>query len=276
MNDRETRRRIRKQVAALALAISVALGSRVPAAEQTATGPEKKATVAGEDGLRTLRRLPANLGRGILGVFHRDTLMPLVVGGVATGGAWVLDEDMRGWINPEPGDGWGQALETGGGPVWSSVFVASLFTAGRISKNTRFRAATYDALDAAVMNVVYFQSIKLVAQRTRPNGSNDQSFPSGHTSNAFALATVAERHYGWKMGVPAYLLAGVMGASRMKQDMHYFSDVMAGATLGYIVGRTVVRVNSRPLAGGSGQGASLHVAPIVARRARGVQLSLSF
>ncbi|HRB13576.1 MAG TPA: phosphatase PAP2 family protein [Vicinamibacteria bacterium] len=276
MNDRETRRRIRKQVAALALAISVALGSRVPAAEQTATAPEKKATVAGEDGLRTLRRLPANLGRGILGVFHRDTLMPLVVGGVATGGAWVLDEDMRGWINPEPGDGWGQALETGGGPVWSSVFVASLFTAGRISKNTRFRAATYDALDAAVMNVVYFQSIKLVAQRTRPNGSNDQSFPSGHTSNAFALATVAERHYGWKMGVPAYLLAGVMGASRMKQDMHYFSDVMAGATLGYIVGRTVVRVNSRPLAGGSGQGASLHVAPIVARRARGVQLSLSF
>ena len=276
MNDRETRRRIRKQVAALALAISVALGSRVPAAEQTATAPEKKATVASEDGLRTLRRLPANLGRGILGVFHRDTLMPLVVGGVATGGAWVLDEDMRGWINPEPGDGWGQALETGGGPVWSSVFVASLFTAGRISKNTRFRAATYDALDAAVMNVVYFQSIKLVAQRTRPNGSNDQSFPSGHTSNAFALATVAERHYGWKMGVPAYLLAGVMGASRMKQDMHYFSDVMAGATLGYIVGRTVVRVNSRPLAGGSGQGASLHVAPIVARRARGVQLSLSF
>ncbi len=276
MNDREPRRRIHTQIAALALAASVALGSGANAAEQAPADPKKNAAVEGEDGRRTLRRLPANFGRGIVGVFHRDTLMPLVIGGVATGGAWVLDEDMRDWINPEPGDGWGQALETGGGPVWSSVFVASLFTAGRISKDTRFRAATYDALDAAVLNVVYFQSIKLVAQRTRPNGSNNQSFPSGHTSNAFALATVAERHYGWKIGVPAYLLAGAMGASRMKQDMHYFSDVVAGATLGYIVGRTVVRVNNRPLADGSGRGASLNVAPIVARRARGVQLSLSF
>lgn len=276
MDNHDSRGRTRGRWLALVALTSLVWGGAMTAAAQGASEPEKPKPAATEDGRRTLRGLPANIGRGIVGVFHRDTLMSLVAGGVATGGAWVLDEDMRGWINPEPGDGWGQALETGGGPVWSSVFVASLFTAGRISKNTRFRAATYDALDAAVMNVVYFQSIKLVAQRTRPNGSNDQSFPSGHTSNAFALATVAERHYGWKIGVPAYLLAGVMGASRMKQDMHYFSDVMAGATLGYIVGRTVVRVNSRPLPGGSGQGASLHVAPIVARRARGVQLSLSF
>jgi hypothetical protein len=261
---------------ALALAAAVTLGSGATAAAQSAVEPEKAPSATTEDGRRTLRRLPANLGRGIVGVFHRDTLMPLVLGGVATGGAWVLDEEMRDWINPDPGQGWGQTLETAGGPVWSSVFVASLFTAGRISKNARFRAASYDMLDAAVMNVVYFQSIKLVAQRQRPNGENNQSFPSGHTSNAFALATVAERHYGWKIGVPAYLLAGAVGASRMKQDMHYFSDVVAGATLGYIVGRTVVRVNSRPLANGSNRGASLNMAPIVARHTRGMQMSLSF
>jgi len=264
------------QVAALALAASVALGSGVTAAAQTATEPEKPKTAATEDGRRTVRRLPANLGRGIVGVFHRDNLMPLVVGGVATGGAWVLDEEMRDWINPDPGEGWGETLETAGGALWSGVFVGSVFTAGRISKNARFRAASYDMLDAAVMNAVYFQSIKLVAQRTRPNGSNDQSFPSGHTSNAFAMATVAERHYGWKIGVPAYLLAGAVGASRMKQDMHYFSDVVAGATLGYIVGRTVVRVNSRPVKEGSKQGMALNMAPLVARHARGMQVSLSF
>lgn len=274
MDDRKTLKRIRMQIAALTLAASVVPGSGVAAAEQTVTEPEK--TAAAEDGRRTLRGLPGNLGRGIVGVFHRDNLMPLVVGGVATGGAWVLDEDMRNWINPEPGEGWGQALETAGGPVWSSVLVGGVFAAGRITKDARFRAASYDALDAAVLNVVYFQSIKLAARRTRPNGSNDQSFPSGHTSNAFALATVAERHYGWKLGVPAYLLAGAVGASRMKQNMHYFSDVVAGATLGFIVGRTVVRVNGRPLADGSRKGASLNMAPIVARHVRGMQVSLTF
>ena len=276
MDNHDSRGRTRGRWLPLVALTSLVWGGAMTAAAQGASEPEKPKPAATEDARRTVRRLPANLGRGIVGVFHRDTLMPLVIGGVATGGAWVLDEEMRDWINPDPGQGWGQTLETAGGPVWSGVFVASMFTAGRISKNTRFRAASYDLLDAAVMNVVYFQSIKLVAQRERPNGSNNQSFPSGHTSNAFALATVAERHYGWKVGVPAYLLAGAVGASRMKQDMHYFSDVVAGATLGYIVGRTVVRVNGRPLPEGSGKGAAFNMTPIVARHARGVRMSLSF
>jgi len=264
------------QVAALALTAAAALGGGVAAAEQTGSEADRPKTPANEDGRRTVRRLPANLGRGIVGVFHRDTLMPLVIGGVATGGARVLDEDMRNWINPNPGRGWGKTLEAGGGPVWSSVFVAGVFGAGRVSTNARFRAASYDMLDAAVMNVVCFQSIKPMVRRRRPNGSNNQSFPSGHTSHAFAVATVAERHYGWKIGVPAYLVAGVVGASRMKQDKHYFSDVVAGATLGYIVGRTAVRVNSRPLASGSARNASLDISPILARKARGLQVSLTF
>jgi len=275
---RKTRSARSARLAVFVMTVSLAGGGASIASAQGASvsAPKEKETEGEKSDRRTLKRLPANFGRGIVGVFQRDTLLPLVVGGVATGGASVLDQDMRDWINPTPGEGWGQALETAGGPIWSSVFVVSLFTAGRISKNTRFRAASYDMLEAAAMNVVYFQSLKLVARRTRPNGENNQSFPSGHTSNAFALATVAERHYGWKVGLPAYLLAGAIGASRMKQDAHYFSDVVAGATLGYIVGRTVVRVNSRPLADGSPKRAFLNLSPMVSPRARGLQMSLTF
>jgi membrane-associated phospholipid phosphatase len=86
---------------------------------------------------------------------------------------------------------------------------------------------------------------------------------------------VAERHYGWKLGVPAYLVAGIVGASRIDQDKHYLSDVLAGATLGYIVGRTVVRVNDRPLEAAP-PAASLQVLPLVGRDARGVRVALSF
>ena len=74
------------------------------------------------------------------------------------------------------------------------------------------------------------------------------SFPSGHTSAAFAWATVANAHYGPKVGIPSYLVASAIGASRLVKDKHYLSDVLAGATLGYIVGRTVVRENGEPLA----------------------------
>ena len=88
---------------------------------------------------------------------------------------------------------------------------------------------------------------------------------------------MAERHYGWKVGVPAYLAGGRSSAPRAsQQDKHYLSDVVAGATLGYIVGRTVVRVNSRPMCGGSARGAEMHLAPILARHTRGVRLSIVF
>jgi membrane-associated phospholipid phosphatase len=217
-----------------------------------------------------MRRLPANLGRSVIGVFHKDNLVPLLAGGAATGVASIWDEDVR---REAVANDWGESLETAGGPIWSSVFVAGMFTAGRLSHGTRFRAMTYDMLDATIVNVAYTELIKVTVGRERPNGQDERSFPSGHTSNAFAMAAVAERHYGWKLGVPAYLVAGVVGASRIQQDKHYLSDVVAGATLGYIVGRTVVRVNGRPLEEAVG-GVSIQVSPILGRHVRGVQVAV--
>ena len=228
-----------------------------------------------DDGRRTIGRLPANLGRGALGVFHGDNLVPFLVGGTAAATASFFDQDVRDSFQGSTQD-WGDAFETGAGPVWSTVFVAGMFTAGRFSHGARFRAMTYDMLDAAVVNFGYTELVKVAVGRERPNAQDNKSFPSGHTSNSFALAAVAERHYGWKIGVPAYLLAGLVGASRLEQDKHYLSDVVAGAALGYIVGRTVVRVNSRSLERVARSGATVNVAPIVTRRARGVQLSVAF
>ena len=257
-------------VVTLALAASLLLQDPgpVPTAEAPPAIPAENR--------RTLRRLPANLGRGIVGVFHRDTLLPFVAGAVATGGAKVLDADFRERINANPGTGWGQTLETAGGPLWSAAFVGGLYGAARIAGDERFEAAAYDLVDAAILNVVYFQSLKLIVRRERPNGSNHQSFPSGHTSHAFAVATVFKRHYGWKIGAPAYVLASFVGASRMKEDMHYFSDVVAGAALGIIVGRTVIRVNSEPLPGKTEPKTALLMAPLVGPGTRGLHLSLSF
>jgi membrane-associated phospholipid phosphatase len=80
--------------------------------------------------------------------------------------------------------------------------------------------------------------IKVSANRTRPDGTN-LSFPSGHTSVSFASATVLQREFGWKVGIPAYMLASYVGVSRIEAKRHFLSDVAFGAAVGIVAGRTV-------------------------------------
>jgi membrane-associated phospholipid phosphatase len=263
--------------ASLALAAAVAPAR---AADLAPVGPappssrQEEATPHPGDGRRTIGRLPANLGTSLVGVFRGDNLVPLLVGGAAAGASSFFDEDVRDTVTDQ--FAWSETFETAGGPLYSAVFVAGMFTAGRFAHGGRFRAMTYDMLDAAVVSAAYCSVLKVAVGRERPNGQDDKSFPSGHTANAFALAAVAERHYGWKVGAPAYALAALMGASRVNEDKHWLSDVVAGATLGYIVGRSVTRVNGRPLDDRARRRAALSVSPILARHARGVTLAVLF
>jgi hypothetical protein len=81
-------------------------------------------------------------------------------------------------------------------------------------------------------------SLKTAFARPRPgNSDNHQSFPSGHSSIAFMSATHLTYAYGWKAALLSYPLAAFVGASRMSDDVHWFSDTVAGAFLGFIVGR---------------------------------------
>ena len=172
---------------------------------------------------------------------------------------------MADWI-ADPEHGFGTSLEDGAAPAVVGAAVAVLFATGRAVEAPRYRAMTYDWMHAFLINAGYTTLLKEVVHRERPNGEDNLSFPSGHASNAFALAAVAERHYGWKAGVPAYTLASLVAVSRLQRNKHYLSDVMAGATLGYIVGRTVVRVNGQPL--DPPRGARLSLSPVLSRRTR--------
>jgi membrane-associated phospholipid phosphatase len=261
-------------VAALAPAASGAPAEDGPTPVGRSTAASEPVHPGREDGRRTVRRLPANLLRGAIGVVSSDNIPAFLVGGVAAASSSFLDKDTRQAATGQLS--WSDTFETAGGPVYSTVFVAGMFTAGRLSSSGRFRAMTYDMLDAAIVNFTYTEVLKVAVGRERPNGEDNQSFPSGHTSQAFAMASVAQQHYGWKIGVPAYALAGLMGVSRIHEDKHWLSDVVAGAGLGYIVGLTVVRVNSRSVERLAGGGATLSVAPIVARHARGMQMSVTF
>jgi membrane-associated phospholipid phosphatase len=64
-----------------------------------------------------------------------------------------------------------------------------------------------------------------------PNGEQ-HSFPSGHASITFSAAQFLQTRYGWEYGVPAYLLAGLTGYSRVSGDYHRWGDVIGGAAIG--------------------------------------------
>jgi membrane-associated phospholipid phosphatase len=81
-------------------------------------------------------------------------------------------------------------------------------------------------------------AVKTTVRRIRPDGTH-YSFPSGHSAVTFASATVVQRHFGWKAGVPAYALATYVAASRIQAKRHYLSDVTLGAAIGIAAGRTV-------------------------------------
>lgn len=79
--------------------------------------------------------------------------------------------------------------------------------------------------------IVVCRILKVTIDKERPDGGV-HSFPSGHTTSAFASAAFMERRYGWKVGIPAYVMAGYVGWSRVYAERHDWWDVLGGAVLG--------------------------------------------
>ena len=74
--------------------------------------------------------------------------------------------------------------------------------------------------------------LKTSINKQRPDMSNDNSFPSGHTSTVFHSAGYIHRRYGFKYSIPSYALAGFTAASRIDSKKHDILDVFAGAAIG--------------------------------------------
>ena len=91
-------------------------------------------------------------------------------------------------------------------------------------------------IKTVVFNQVLTGTLKSAFNEERPNGG-EHSFPSGHTSIAFALAEFMHREYGGKSvwySVGAYSCATTVGLMRVAKNAHWISDVIAGAGIGML------------------------------------------
>ena len=121
------------------------------------------------------------------------------------------------------------------------AFSLGTYAYGRISDRKKVSHLGMDLLRAQIVTTALVHPIKYATHRERPDGSNFQSFPSGHAAITFAGATVLERHFGWRRSALAYALATYVAASRLHDNRHYLSDVAFGAAVGTIAGRTVTQ-----------------------------------
>ncbi len=98
----------------------------------------------------------------------------------------------------------------------------------------------FDLSRGLLLTYATMSIIKPIVNRTRPNGE-DYSFPSGHTAAAFTTAGVVTQRYGGWLGGVSLALGVFTAMGRMEDMKHFPSDVVAGATIGWIFGRTVAR-----------------------------------
>ncbi|MFB0517491.1 MAG: phosphatase PAP2 family protein [Candidatus Neomarinimicrobiota bacterium] len=196
------------------LLLTTALGQ----SEGYQTYPQKVAT-----GLRITITAPANrslwltTGLGLLAALPLDSR--------------IRQQAVEQGLMPEPlarfGDAWGGYV--------AALSILPVVYAAEAIRNAP-RQQTYRRLEFTFISLttvgVTTSMLKWAVGRERPNGRGYLSFPSGHTSLSFGVAEVVRTLYGNRIGALFYSLALVTGISRIHDNKHYLSDVVAGAGLG--------------------------------------------
>jgi membrane-associated phospholipid phosphatase len=172
----------------------------------------------------------------------------------AIGGAAAIDEETARFTQRNRSgfsDDFSDAFTPFGGR--RALLISGALVAGGIAtKNPDLRDTGRDAVEASLLAAtVVTPLLKRAVGRSRPfkgEGawafdpySGNESFPSGHATNAFAVASAIAGHSrGWLVPAVAYTLATGVAVSRMNDDVHFASDVLAGAAIGTAIGRGVV------------------------------------
>lgn len=172
------------------------------------------------------------------------------------------------------------------GTQYSLGVLGSFYLAGAIGKNDTAIAVAQDGLAASIIaSGIVTPTIKFITGRARPREnlgiaafhpfslgySSNSSFPSGHTTQAFAVASVIASHYDetW-VSYSSYTVASLVGVARMYHDAHFASDVVTGALIGTLVGKSVVGHNK------SLRSAKVVVLPEIGPEFIGVRITSNF
>jgi membrane-associated phospholipid phosphatase len=278
-----------RSAAAVAVLLVLAVPRPAAAQAEAGEGPGARLTLAGagRDFLRDEGRIWSSPAR-----IRAKDIAPLLAVAATTTFLIAADERVRDSVqaytegHPWVGDVGPVITHMGAVGAWATA--GAFFGLGLILEDERARDTGALAAFALAHSFIAANVLKGLSGRQRPSFADGAdrwwgpvgvvnrheegqagkyvSFPSGHTTNAFTLATVVALQYRHRAWVPvlAYAVASAVGLSRMTMDRHWASDVFCGALLGQAIARLVVHDQDR----------RRRIVPMVACSRRGVSLTL--
>ncbi len=203
---------------------------------------------------------------------------------LAIGGAFLLDEEIReAWhrnIDSPRVDRLSRALYKSGTPLAGQVAIGLGLSASWLLDDRKMMNTAALATQSIFLTQAFAEATKWLTGRLRPNESEDSSgrwreggasFFSGHASGTWGVATVvAERYPDGITPYLAYGWASAVSLSRINDDGHWASDVITGALAGYLIGKSIVKLNPLDDVG------SIRVMPLAEPGAVGLALYVEF
>jgi len=223
-----------------------ALAQTPPAPPQD---PQKPPAAVGEEGKKPTRNFASalvhNLGDDVKHLPRQNSVYWLAGGGALALAVHPFDDDVNRHF---AGTGAADKFWKPGQVIGNSLFILGVsgttYVIGRTKHLDRVQHLAMDEIEAQILAEGLVFGIKETVRRDRPERQEVQtatgfSFPSGHAAATFAAATVLQQHLGYKAGLPTYLVASYVAMSRLHENVHFASDVVFGAAIGIVVGRTV-------------------------------------
>ena len=156
-------------------------------------------------------------------------------------GAVLLNSELNGDIQTKSSKVFGTSFRSGADNIFPFVPIAQIYLGKTLGfePKTNYRNQTVNILVANTATVIVTEIAKRIAKRTRPDLSDNMSFPSGHSAVAFTNATLLYYEYkdsNFWYASSGFLFAGATAAFRLANNKHYASDVLAGAGIGMVSG----------------------------------------
>lgn len=190
----------------------------------------------------TANQFVRDIGADFAALFSTHSIIPLAAGVAGYSLATIPEQDLeRHFARGDLWGAWGDPGKYIGHPIAIGGAAVSLFALSRKSHNVKFRSFAYSLVQGMIMDAPFTYILKPATHRLRPNGLDHLSFPSGHSVDTFMFATVITQHYGWKAAIPSYAVAAYVSATRLEERKHHLTDVVGGAAIGVLAGRTVSR-----------------------------------
>jgi membrane-associated phospholipid phosphatase len=131
-----------------------------------------------------------------------------------------------------------EALFVIGNPISHFAGTALWYVLSAEKHDDPSREQAVTMLSALTVTAAVTGGLKAIRHNDQPDGG-PWAWPSGHASSSVAVASVLHEFYGLKVGLPAYAVAGAVAWRMMDEGDHWASDVLFGATLGWVIGHTV-------------------------------------